>query len=401
MKIVGVWALILIAAFLVLEGCFRFFRHERDPLKDIVQKDPEYLLKPNTTFHSLSSVAGEFEYDAHINRFGYRGGDFLMPKPAGTVRILAVGDSFTFGVGSPDWETIPAFLEKELLSKGVAAEVINAGIGGTSPVYHYVNLRDIHLRYQPDAVVLFLDLTDLWDDWNGERHAVLGADGEIRRFDPMFTDGKRDWWITATYYSVFCRYFHNKVIRSFRKMMVLGLDRYCEAALKGKRAKAVIATDNHARARQASIEYDGVLFMRGRVREELIREHWPRTAKYLTLIRDMLRARGIPLMIVMYPHGIYVDGEQWAHGRVTWGFEPGKRYDDHFPFELAGEYAGAEGIPFFNATPAFLKAPSGKYFFDWDGHMTAQGNRITARALAEDEGFMGLIRSAVKSGHGK
>ncbi|MBF0486103.1 MAG: SGNH/GDSL hydrolase family protein [Candidatus Omnitrophica bacterium] len=387
LKIVLIWFGILAVCFCVLEVCFRFFRNEPDPLAAVSQKSPQYLFTPSSSFRSLSSVPGEFDYTAHINRFGYRGKDFPIEKTKGTLRIFAVGDSFTFGVGSSDEETISALLEKDLQAEGFRVEVVNAGIGGTSPVTNYVNLRDIHLKYQPDMVVYFFDLTDLWDDWYSERHAVFGKNNDIERFDPMFVNGQRDWWITATYYSVFCRFFHNKVVRSWRKMQVLGMDKYLKAASEGRRAKAVIATQNQ----NASIEYDGVLFMRGHDREALIRQNWQRTEKYLTKIRDMLRARGIPLVIAMYPHGIYVDGDQWGKGRLTWGFEADRRYDDYLPFEMVRDYANRNNIPFINTLDAFLRAPKDKYFFDWDGHMTTAGNRIVAEELAHSSVLKTLV----------
>jgi len=270
---------------------------------------------------------------------------------------------------------------------------VNAGIGGTSPCTNYVNLRDIHLKYHPDLVVYFFDLTDLWDDWDSERHAVYGPDGEITRFDPMFINGKQNWWITATYYSTFLRYFNNKVVRSLRKMQVLGLADYWKAQVSGQRAKAMIANGQDERAKKALIEYDGLLLLRGRGREDVIREHFVRTEKYLMKIRDLLAKRHIPLVIVMYPHGIYVDGDQWAKGRVTWGFEPGKRYDDYLAFDIMKEFTDREKIPFVNTLGAFLRAPKDKYFFDWDGHMTSNANRIVADELAQSPELLETLKS--------
>lgn len=396
LKLVGFWFIILLVSFVGLEIAFRLLRQDPNPLAQVAQKKEGVLFQPGSSIHSRSSVPGEFEYDAHINRYGYRGNDFAMPKSSGIKRIFAVGDSFTFGVGSPDDQTIPVFLEEDLRAKGYSVEVVNAGIGGASPVTHYVNLRDVHLKYQPDLVVLFFDLTDLWDDWYSERQAIRGIDGEVVRFDPLFINGKRDWWITATYYSAFCRYFNNKVVRTIGKMRVMGVGGYLKSAREGKRAKAVIANALDEKSKKASIEYDGVLFMRGREREDLIREHWPRTEKYILKMRDLLAERGIPMAIVMYPHGIYVDGDQWKDGRKTWGFEPGKKYMDYLPFEMMADFARRERIPLVNTLDAFLKAPKNRYFFDWDGHMTSKGNRIVADVVASSDLGQLLVEKAKK-----
>ncbi len=394
LKLLGIWILLLAGLFLVLEAGFRLFRREPDPLAQIVQKRPDVLSEPGSSWVSVSSVPGEFSYTTHINRYGYRGKDFVMPKPAGLVRVFAVGDSFTFGVGSEDDQTWPALLETALKARGSSVEVINAGIGCTSPMTYLMNLKKIHLRYQPDVVVLFFDMTDLWDDWYSERHAIKDSHGAVTGFDPMIMDGKRDWWITATYYSSFCRYFHNKVVRSYRKMRTLGAGEYWKAVAAGKRAKAVIASTDDARVRKAAIEYDGLLMMRGRGHEGMIREHWARTTKYLLEIRDLLKAQRIPFVVVMYPHGIYVDGDQWRDGRKTWGFETGKRMDDHLPFELMQALSEREHISFINTLGAFLSAPREKFFFDWDGHMTPAGNRIVASAVAAAPQFLQALSQA-------
>jgi hypothetical protein len=57
-----------------------------------------------------------------------RGGDF-SPKPApGVTRILALGDSTTFGWGVEDHESWPARLQARLDERGLAVEVLNAGV---------------------------------------------------------------------------------------------------------------------------------------------------------------------------------------------------------------------------------------------------------------------------------
>ncbi len=394
LKIAGVWAVILMVFAFVLEGVLRLWNMDYNPLAEIAQKTPGRLFAPNTFLHSRSSVPGEFDYTPHMNRLGYRGPEFADPKPVGVRRVFMVGDSFTFGVGAPDDKTIPALVEEGLRRGGKAVEVVNAGIGGASPVMHYVNIRDIHLKYQPDTVVLMLDLTDLWDDWNSERHAVLGRDGDIAGFDALAVNGRRDLWVAMTYYSMLCRYINNKVVRTIRKMQVLGVGGYVKAVREGKRAKAVISAAGAGQVRGSSIEYDGLLFMRGRGKEPLIREHWARTGRYILKIRDMLARRGIPMVIVVYPHGIYVDGDQWKEGRKTWGFEPGKRYDDHLAFEIVEDFARQNNIPYVNTLAAFLRAPRAKYFFDWDGHLTDAGNRIVSDALLADKTFLDVVAPA-------
>src|SRR4051812_26327091 len=54
------------------------------------------------------------ERGATVNAMGFRGAAFAEPKRPGGYRIAVVGDSFTFGVGVGDDETLPAHLQREL-----------------------------------------------------------------------------------------------------------------------------------------------------------------------------------------------------------------------------------------------------------------------------------------------
>lgn len=387
--------IVLTSVFIIGEISFRLAKGNPNPLYEITQKEAPYLFKPKSVLHQVSSVEGEYKYDAHINNLGYRGKDISLEKPAGKLRILVMGDSFTFGVGAEDNETVPVVLEKRLIEKNIPAEVINAGIGHASPVRHYVNLRDIHLRLNPDVVVLLLDLTDLWDDWHAERNVVYDKNGEINRFDVTYIDGKRNFWIMMMNHSAFCRWIDRKIVRTFKKMSALGFKRYMKIALQGKRAKAAIA-ESKSVEQDKKIEYDGLLFMRGRVEQELIEQHWARTARYISKIHKICEDVGVSFVLVMYPHGIYVGNNEWNEGRKTWGFEADKIYTDYFAFELGREYAAGEQIFFINALDGFLKAPKDKkYFFDWDGHMTPEGYRILSQTIASDKEFLNLLKEKI------
>src|SRR5262249_60531204 len=58
----------------------------------------------------------------------------LPPAPAPAadrpVRIVALGDSLTAGLGLPADAAFPAKLEKALRAKGLAVEISNAGVSG-------------------------------------------------------------------------------------------------------------------------------------------------------------------------------------------------------------------------------------------------------------------------------
>jgi len=88
-----------------------------------------------------------------------------VQKVPGTTRVLFLGDSFTYGYGVDDEETIPRLIEKECHARFRNVEVINAGFHGSSPMQYDLYLRKIGYSLNPDIVVVLLyvgnDLADI------------------------------------------------------------------------------------------------------------------------------------------------------------------------------------------------------------------------------------------------
>lgn len=91
-----------------------------------------------------------------INSAGWRGKEFSKTKPVGTVRILGIGDSYTFGKAVNDDEIFLAQLEEMLNRDGGARyETINTGHDGanTYEELRYFKQRDM-MGLAPDVVVI-------------------------------------------------------------------------------------------------------------------------------------------------------------------------------------------------------------------------------------------------------
>lgn len=73
--------------------------------------------------------------------------------------IVALGDSLTEGFGVSKEEAFPFLLEKELLSKGHAVKIINAGVSGSTSASAASRLK-WYIRSQPDIIILALGGND-------------------------------------------------------------------------------------------------------------------------------------------------------------------------------------------------------------------------------------------------
>ena len=146
-------------------------------------------------------------YDAggiRVNALGFRGPDIVVPKPSGTFRIVAIGDSTTFGLAG---EACPyaAQLQALLLGRGSDRrfEVVNAGVEGYGSDYALRLLETRIGRLQPDVVILFIGWNDLYSTNpfvpNVPRlHEDLQEARRLTRHNAA-TSG---WWIVDSLYTL-------------------------------------------------------------------------------------------------------------------------------------------------------------------------------------------------------
>ena len=114
----------------------------------------EYPMAVKATYRKQDACTGR-ELTYTINAQGGRGKEWVPAKAPGTLRILALGGSTTFGINNPDDATWPALLEEELQRRGSAAEVLNGGSSGSRIEQLINNLSTQWLPYHPDAVLYY------------------------------------------------------------------------------------------------------------------------------------------------------------------------------------------------------------------------------------------------------
>jgi acyl-CoA thioesterase I len=98
-----------------------------------------------------------------------------QPGGAGRpVKIVALGDSLTAGLGLPADAAFPARLQRALTDQGLAVEVVNAGVSGDTAADGLARL-DWSVPDDTDAVIL-----------------ELGANDALRGIDPKLTRAALD-----------------------------------------------------------------------------------------------------------------------------------------------------------------------------------------------------------------
>jgi lysophospholipase L1-like esterase len=119
-------------------------------------EDSDYLPYRLRRGYSGRLATREFDTSVRINSRGYRGEEFAAEK-GDVFRILAIGDSYTFGWGVEDNQTYAALLRERLSSRHPSRriEVINAGFAACySPDTYYLYLKREGLALEPDLIVV-------------------------------------------------------------------------------------------------------------------------------------------------------------------------------------------------------------------------------------------------------
>ena len=107
-----------------------------------------------------------------INSKGLRDREYPYQKPAGTKRILVLGDSYTWGYGVGNTEIYTEVLEKMLANESSPYEVINAGVSGWGTDQQYLFLVREGLKYSPDLVIVAHFINDLEEILHTEMYGL-------------------------------------------------------------------------------------------------------------------------------------------------------------------------------------------------------------------------------------
>src|SRR6266581_1364947 len=152
-------------AYRVLKGTW-YFKARRASAKGMIQVHPYFAacLVPNVSQERNGIKISH-------NSFRCRGTEFARPKPAGLVRVVALGGSSTYCTGVSDNETWECFLSQQL---GTNHEVINMGAPGGTSIETMSQTALLFSDVQPDIALYYLGwndaqvqhVQDLWPDWS-------------------------------------------------------------------------------------------------------------------------------------------------------------------------------------------------------------------------------------------
>jgi lysophospholipase L1-like esterase len=316
----------LLVTFGILEASLRLlypppirFRYPQESYD--VDREVGPVLRPRQTAFTIDRVV-------RTNTLGLRDHE-ITPEPApGTLRVLALGDSQTFGNGLDLEETWPKQLERALpATPSRRWEVVNAGVPGTDTWQHEIFLNRLLDTTHPHAVVLALYVNDVVP-----RHDPLAVDA----------DARTNTWQKRVAYAV------------RRSAIVTWLFYRVYMPVRGRWTQQAGSVEDHV--------------LTGR-RDPRAERGWEQVERSLTAIKARCDAHGVALVVAVLPRRDQVAGTQ-----------PGRAYT-----ERALAVARAHGIDAIDLLPdltAAHRVHGAELFVPWDGHNSAAANRVIAAALA-------------------
>jgi len=283
----------------------------------------EHVLRPGQT-------AFTHDHPVRINSLGLRDREITQQPGPGALRVLALGDSQTFGAGLALADTWPKQLERVLrggVASSRAVEVVNAGIPGTDTWQHEILLRRLLKMTNPQAVVLALYVNDVVPGYTPRR---IGASAPTNTWDKQLVYLlKRSAVITWTYYRLF-------------------LPWYTRGGPASTIEEAVLTGKVDARAERG----------------------WQQVDRSLAAMKEACDARGVRLLVAILPRRDQVSG-----------IHPGRAYQERA--RATSEAHGIEALDLLPDLSAEYRTKGDALFIPWDGHNSASANHVIAERLAQ------------------
>ncbi|MFP4500529.1 MAG: SGNH/GDSL hydrolase family protein [Candidatus Hydrogenedentota bacterium] len=359
------------------------------PLPDSIE-----LLFPPGSKHEHKTV--DFHYVERINRLGLRDEE-IATEPSDAVRILAIGDSYTFGWGVDLEDTWLNQLEENLEAAGHDVETINMGKPGAGPPDYAEFAETAIPLLEPDLVIVGMLLGN-----------DLAAAGEEKSPSPGAAAASLMQW----FYPNTMRWLRDlRRNRDFAGRTEEMTPPQTSTAEDNRRWKANRAKefydDNWSEEQRA--RFDALdtevkeAFLSGNLNPYLIdlalqnpkfyevtidlEDPWTQTCiervgSHLARVRHVAQQYDAKAVVVTIPEGVYVNEHALRNIRRIGYDVPGTLLESNAPDEGVRRASEAAGLPFHTVTGAFRSQRSNpEFFFELDGHLTAKGHAFYADAI--------------------
>lgn len=301
----------------------------------------------NDTYNRFRGRPFALNYDFPLNSKGFKDVEFSSEKGQ-TYRIVALGDSFAFGVVPYKYNYL-TILEESLNEPGRGVEVCNMGIVGTGPREYLSLLVAEGIQLNPDLVLLsFFIGNDFYDTVSSQEKR------------PLY---EHSYVATLLHYFFAVRpSYAGRVMRAGQTYDDDASVFSSETFLNLERRRARICSPDFA-------EFDNYLAL---------------SIKYLKDIDRICRREDIEFVVVLIPDQFQIDTTlQSLITHSVPSLDP-KAWDFSRPNRMLSEILWKENIQYLDLYDSFSKTPdSVKLYKTNDTHWNIAGNNLAAVQIGQ------------------
>lgn len=317
-----------------------------------------YRLRPG--HHGRLTNRVEFDTTVAVDARGLRVDPRVTREPQGVRRLLAVGDSFTFGVGVEAHEAWPARAGGLLTAEQGGAFVgLNAGVPGYGVPDAVRWLERYGEAVRPEVVVLGVFVgNDLQNAAPEAPHMEVFA-------GQLVLPGERPTWRSWLY----------------QRSHLYVLAKNAVPTTAQRPLRRLLGLSEPWALRELRLELE----LYRREPTPLVLAGADATGAALDRLRTLARARGFAVAAVLVPSLVQVDPRAWQATLAQLDADPAT-LDPAAPTRLFAALLAARAIPTIDASPALVRAIAAgeEPYFALDRHLTARGHEIVAQLVADE-----------------
>jgi len=333
----------------------------------------------------------EFVVPIQINSHGWRDVDRPVEKPAGTRRILVLGDSFAEALQVPLEQSFTRQLEADVNEvEKTPVEVLNTGISGFGTAGEYLLLKRDGVKYDPDVVLLaFFPGNDVMNNSPVLEKTLIPVYGDDLRLARV---------LSRTGPSQPPGFFRSLLARSkayqyARRRLVTGHPDLARRLGLGHSADNAPGSDGAG----AAIPPGYLVFS---TPDADWQAAWGHTERLIDAVQAETRAMGAKLAVAVVSTREEVYPEWWEEAVQAHPAMKERTWDVDAPRKRIVQICQARGIPVMELTPIFRARHDGEpLHFHRDGHWTPAGHRIAAESIANFLVKEGLLTKDTEGDH--
>lgn len=351
-------------------------------LLGIIGVDRLLNLALNRIGYFQAMTAGRFAYASNeyslvldVSKDGLRGTRQLAPKPDGTIRLLALGDSFVFGAGVEDRDTWAVLLEGYLLSRGKNLELVNAGVPGVDPQRMGYICRAYADRYDVDGFIIGI----YWDDFYQAAAFKQKNNLSVGRFLPTLSRLRQPVIGESGSSGLSFSQETRNMSSEWKADVAAALKRHPEMLLTIGPQIRDDFINGRINPYMVYRAFTDPMFLMYWLNQDFRAQTAAALIDELARIkRDCVKEK--PALLVFFPPGTWVN-KKYHRFQQELGYQLNQEILSVQVDNELNQIQNRLGWEIVNLLSEFRKDGCGDCYFPYDGHLTAEGNRRVADLL--------------------